>query len=367
MPANTKKVVGLFFGGRSGEHDVSLTSASSLLKEIDKDLFEVIPILITQTGKWFFVEDTDFLLKNTKEFICKEDYDTKKMFPVILDYTNPGVLISPSYSQKLPKLDIAFPLLHGIYGEDGIMQGFCHMGDLPCVGASLLGSALGFDKIIAKLLVEMKLIPVVPYLHFTKKEWKRNSEKITQDICSKLFLPVFVKPANSGSSVGITKVHEKGDLAKAVLEALLYDRKILVEKAIHCRELECAILGNHDANASVVGEVIPEREFYDYQAKYLEESSKIIIPAKIPTAISEKVREYSLKVFSILNCTGFARVDFLMDKKTNQLYFNEINTIPGFTPKSMFPMLWQACNVSYSELITRLLELAIEDFQDRNF
>jgi D-alanine-D-alanine ligase len=257
-------------------------------------------------------------------------------------------------------IDVLFPALHGQGGEDGSIQGLARLADLPCVGAGILGSALGMDKVSAKRLAATHGLPVVPFVEFTRADWDRAADEIRDEVVEKLTFPVFVKPSGAGSSVGITKVTDRAGLSDAVREAARYDYRMLVEQGIVARELEVAVLGNDEPQASVVGEIVPGREFYDYRDKYLQEGSRAIIPAEIPRQLEDAVRGMAIRAFRALDIAGMARVDFLLDRGNGDIYFNEVNTIPGFTPISMYPMLWQASGVSYRDLITRLVDLAIE-------
>lgn len=373
MKTSQKITVGLLFGGVSGEHEVSLTSASGVLKSIDRDRFEVVPILITRQGEWLWVEDPGFMLNAHDGLIQEKDYPQQGLISVVLDYTRPGKLIVVTKdkngrvrpSRFLPvKLDVIFPILHGPYGEDGTVQGLCVMAKLPCVGAGILGSAAGLDKVTMKALFAHAGLPVVPYLTFLLAEWQQREKELTQQIEDTLGYPVFIKPANGGSSVGVTKAKQRQQLKEAIELAGRFDRKIVAEKGLQVREVECAILGNDFPQASVVGEVVYEKEFYDYEAKYAAAATRVIIPAQLPQEVSETVRQLALRGFAAVDCAGFARVDFFIDKTTQKVYINEINTIPGFTTRSMFPSLWGACGISYPELITKLIELAIARFQE---
>jgi D-alanine-D-alanine ligase len=257
-------------------------------------------------------------------------------------------------------IDVLFPALHGQGGEDGSVQGLARLVDLPCVGAGILGSALGMDKISMKRVAATHEIPVVDFIELTRADWDLSADEIVDEIAEELIFPVFVKPSGAGSSVGITKVQDRDGIADAVRHAARYDYRMIVEQGIDARELEVAVLGNDDPQASVVGEIVPGREFYDYRDKYLQEGSRSIIPAEIPREVADAVRGMAVRAFRALDLSGMARVDFLLDRGNGNVYFNEVNTIPGFTPISMYPMLWRASGISYRDLITRLVDLAIE-------
>ncbi|MBU0492343.1 MAG: D-alanine--D-alanine ligase, partial [Chloroflexi bacterium] len=274
-------------------------------------------------------------------------------------------LIPGTRYEGIPRIDVAFPVLHGPYGEDGTMQGLLELADIPYVGAGVLGSALGMDKIAMKAAFAQHDLPIVPFLALKRKDWERDPEAMLDRVAARFGYPCFVKPANLGSSVGITKAHDRDELRAALALAAAYDRKMLAEESIDAREIECSVLGNDDPIASVPGEVIPSREFYDYAAKYVDEDSELLIPAPIGDERTRQVRELAVRAFLALDLAGMARVDFFLERGTDRLYLNEVNTIPGFTSISMYPKLWAASGVSYTELITRLIELALERHADK--
>lgn len=361
-----KKHVALLFGGRSTEHEVSLTSARSILQSADREKYNIIPVLITKKGQWFLVEKPDFLIENKSKLVTPSDYKDRVFPEIILDYTGSRKLIGLYDKQVMSqKIDVVFPILHGPYGEDGTVQGLCKLAGIPCVGAGILGSSVGLDKVAMKHIFVANKIPTLEFLHFSSYEWQTAKESILKQVALFPF-PLFVKPANAGSSIGVSKVHSQDELEIAIDKAFQVDRKILLEKAVDAREIECAILGNYKLKVSKLGEVIPSNEFYDYEAKYLEDASKTIIPDDIDKQIEKKIKDIAAKAFLALDCYGFSRVDFLLERGTNTIYLNEINTIPGFTPISMYPMLWKACGISYSELISQLIELAIEMYEMEN-
>jgi D-alanine-D-alanine ligase len=357
----SKLTVALLFGGKSGEHEVSLRSAASILKALNREKYNVIPIGITKEGHWR--SDPRFL---------------EAAFPQILENGSP-VLLPPEPAQnhflmQVPsdsksiaraKIDVVFPALHGTYGEDGTIQGLLDMADLPYVGAGVLGASVGMDKDVMKRLLQHAGVPVVDFLAFLDSQWHRHPAQIQEEIERLLSYPCFVKPANLGSSVGISKVRNRGELAPAVDLASQYDRKIIVEKGIDAREIECSVLGNDDPRASLPGEIIPSREFYDYEAKYIDETSRLLIPAPLEDSQTKTVQELAIKTFLVTECSGLARVDFFLEKTTQRIYVNEINTLPGFTSISMYPKLWEATGLSYSDLIDKLIQLAIERHQAR--
>ncbi|HET6963094.1 MAG TPA: D-alanine--D-alanine ligase family protein [Terriglobia bacterium] len=356
-----KLTVALLFGGKSGEHEVSLRSAASILKALDREKYHVIPIGITKDGQWR--SDPKFL---------------EAAFPEILSHGRP-VLLPPdplgnSLMQLLSdskaignqaKIDVVFPALHGTYGEDGTIQGLLDMANLPYVGAGVLGSSVGMDKDVMKRLLQHAGLPIVDFLMVLDHQWEGKKEAVRSAIGEKLGYPCFVKPANLGSSVGISKVKNAAALDSAMDLAAQYDRKIVIEKGLDVREIECSVLGNDDPIASLPGEIVPSNEFYDYESKYLDESSRLLIPAPLEESQTKAVQELATRTFLVTECSGLARVDFFLEKHTHQIYVNEINTLPGFTSISMYPKLWQATGLGYSELIDKLIQLAIERHQGR--
>jgi len=352
-----KKIrVGVLFGGRSGEHEVSLTSAASVIKALDPARYEVVPIGITREGKWLAGSAADRLLPGVLEHGAPVTPSVNPSGPKLIRLDARAA----STKQRAPSVDVVFPVLHGTFGEDGTVQGLLELADVPYVGAGVLGSAAGMDKDVMKRLFRDAGLPVVPWILVQRSEWEREPVRVGRLIKREIGFSLFVKPANLGSSVGITKVHHQEDLARAMKLAADYDRKILVEKAVDAREIECSVLGNDQPQASVPGEVVPINEFYDYEAKYEKEGSELIIPAKLAARQTRQVRDHSIRAFQAVDCCGMARVDFLLDRNTGKLWVNEINTIPGFTPISMYPKLWEASGLPYPQLIGRLIELALE-------
>ncbi len=356
-----KICVGILFGGRSGEHDVSLQSAASIIKALDSAKYQIVPIGITREGHWRAGRDA---LQPLAQYLEAGEPVTPSVDP-----TSPKLLaLNPSHqlSPSLPALDVVFPVLHGTFGEDGTVQGVLEMADVPYVGAGVLASAAGMDKDVMKRLFRDARLPIVPWELFLRADWESRPAAVRKRIESRLRYPVFVKPVNLGSSVGISKVHGRSELSAALDLAAQYDRKILVEKGINAREIECSVLGNDQPVASVPGEVVPVNEFYDYEAKYVKEGSKLVIPAKLDAGQRKQVREVAIRAFQAIDCAGMARVDFLVDRKTGRVYLNEVNTIPGFTSISMYPKLWEASGLPYARLLDRLIELALERHRDKS-
>ncbi len=349
--------VGVIFGGRSAEHEVSLVSASSIIGALDKKKYEIIPIGITPEGEWISSRDALKLLKEKKQF-----HNEGKVALLPEPTKNNFITITPKRSILSQKhLDVIFPVLHGTYGEDGTIQGLFELANIPYVGAGVLGSSVGMDKVITKQLCEQAGISVTPYIWFVTQEYAKYTKKILTAIEIKLGYPCFIKPANLGSSVGISKAHNRKQLVESIKLASKYDRKILVEKSIeHAREIEVSVLGNDDPIASVPGEIISSNEFYDYYAKYIDGKSNSIIPADLAKKVVKKIKDVAIQGFNAIECAGMARVDFLLTRRANKIYFNEINTIPGFTSISMYPKLWEATGIPYKKLLDRLIELAIE-------
>ena len=384
--------VGILFGGRSGEHEVSLLSAASVLNAIDKEKYDVVPIGITKEGRWLTAEHAENLLAGKLQIEPRNlragDPDMTEpaavlhrgeaaVFPPEPVHRDKGLVpfqadASPlrRASDRAINVDVIFPVLHGTFGEDGTIQGLLELADIPYVGAGVLGSAAGMDKDIMKSLFMAAGIPIVKHVTILRSAWERDSKKIEKLVSSKLKYPVFVKPANLGSSLGISKAHDRHELDSAIEEAARFDRKIVIEEGVggkkeKAREIECSVLGNDEAQASIPGEIVPIKEFYDYNAKYLDEGSKLIIPAKLTKTQTRKVQEMAVQAFKAVDGSGLARVDFLMDPKPGKIYLNEINTMPGFTSISMYPKLWAASGLAYSDLIDRLIQLAMERHEDK--
>jgi D-alanine-D-alanine ligase len=364
--------VGVIFGGRSGEHDVSITSAHAILTHIDRNRFEPIPIGITRDGAWLTGGNPLLQLASTSKLPLPdysdspEETTTNEQIDALVETQQAQELRSRTDTTWIQDLDVVFPVLHGPMGEDGTVQGMFELAGIPYVGSAVLGSAAAMDKITAKRLCENAGIPIVPWLSFNRRDWERSADDVAARIDREIGYPCFVKPSNMGSSVGVYKVHDAGELPDAVAGAGAYDRRLLVEQGVNARELEVSVLGNEDPISSIVGEVVPGHEFYDYEAKYVDDSSELLIPAPVAPEISDEVRRIAAEVFSLLDCAGLARVDCFLDRETEQVYFNELNTIPGFTPISMYPKLWEASGLPFDELISRLIELAIDRYHEQN-
>jgi D-alanine-D-alanine ligase len=345
--------VGVLFGGRSGEHEVSLVSAASVIRGLDPDKYEAVPIGISKEGHW--------LIGGAAQKMLPEVLKAGQRVVMAADPTDAALIpLDRSAGTGGQRLDVVFPVMHGTYGEDGTIQGLLDLAGLPFVGAGVLGSAIGMDKDVAKKLLQHAKIPVVPWVTVYRADWERNPAAVQKEIEKKFRYPVFVKPATLGSSVGMTKVHSRAELAPALNLASEFAMKILVERAVNAREIEVSVLGNHQPEASVPGEIVPHREFYDYTAKYLEEGTALIIPAKLKPAQVMKIQQLAVAAFRTLELSGMARVDFFLEKKGGKLFLNEVNTIPGFTSISMYPKLWEATGIPFRDLIDRLIALALE-------
>lgn len=356
----TKLRVGVLFGGRSGEHEVSLVSAASVIHALDRSKYDVIPIGITKEGKWI---SSNHVIQYLSEGTQPNEVIEAMLLP---DPSVAGIRLHDSKAAHVEHLDVIFPVLHGTFGEDGTIQGLLELANIPYVGAGVLGSALGMDKSAQKEIFKANNLPIVPSYSFRAKEFLGSPESVVSRVVGEIGFPCFVKPPNLGSSVGISKAEDERELFYAIEDALEYDRKVLIEKAVrHPREFECAVLGNDEAIASVVGEVIPSNEFYDYDAKYVDGKSATIIPADLPQEIANRVRAYSLTAFHAIDCEGMARVDFLLERGTENLFISELNTIPGFTSISMYPKLFEASGIPYPELLDRLISLALERHEEK--
>jgi D-alanine-D-alanine ligase len=356
--------VAILFGGRSGEHEVSLMSARSVIGAIDSNLYETYQIGITPDGRWvggdnaldaFTSDATDQLTPVT----LLPDPSRKTLYTI--DFENQQEVLKP-HSQ----IDVFFPVLHGTFGEDGTLQGLFEMAGVAYIGAGVLGSSIGMDKGIFKDVMKAHRIPVVETQVVLRNEISEYSETLIKRLENISPYPLFTKPANLGSSVGVTKCRSRSDLYEGLLEAARFDRRILVEKGINAREIEISVLGNDEPIASIPGEIRPAADFYSYEAKYHDDRSELFIPADIPQELSDQMRSDALKAYKAIDCSGMARVDFLMDKATGKYYLNEVNTIPGFTQISMYPKLWEATGLPYPDLINKLIQLALERRADRD-
>jgi len=348
--------VGILFGGKSAEHEVSIQSAKNIVNAINREKFEPVLIGLDKAGGWHPLDNPRSLL-NSRSFPPADCLPSKVQKITLLE-KNEALPTKTSISDALGELDVVFPVLHGPFGEDGTVQGLLKLLDIPFVGAGVLGSAIGMDKDVTKRLLRDAKIPTVKFV-VVKKDYIPKYEEITKELGS----PIFVKPANLGSSVGVSRVTTKSEYTKALNEAFDFDRKILIEEAIDGREVECSVLGNETPIASVPGEIVTKHDFFSYDAKYVDENgATTIIPAKVPSVTSKKIQDLAIKAFKVLGCEGMCRVDFFL-KRDGVLLVNEINTIPGFTNISMYPKLWEASGIPYSQLIERLINLALERHQ----
>lgn len=366
MPKKKLKI-GVIFGGRSGEHEVSIVSAQSVIKALDKNKYEVIPIGITKAGQWLAgPQAVNFLKAGMKKISFKSILapDPTEKGIISLKEEAKRRMISQSLAKRI---DVIFPVLHGTFGEDGTIQGLLELANIAYVGAGVLGSAVGMDKVIQKEIFKAGQLPIVKYDWFIATCWYHQRSNILRRLEKKLQYPMFVKPANLGSSVGISKVRNRKDLIKAVKLATQYDRKIIVEQGVNqAREIEVSVLGNDKPQASIPGEIIPSNEFYDYEAKYIDSKSKLEIPARLSKKVIKKVQNIALAAFRCLDLSGMARVDFFVTKNTNRVYLSEVNTIPGFTSISMYPKLWQASGLPYIKLLDKLIDLARQRHREKN-
>ena len=345
--------VGVLFGGRSCEHEVSVASAKSVLAAIDRQKYEVAMIGITKEGHWLGAPDASKMLGAGV-------VEGEGLVPVEVDQGGGGVVDAQG------KVDVVFPILHGPFGEDGTVQGLLELAGVPYVGAGVLAAAVGMDKQMMKRAFRAEGLPQLEYQVVLRQRWRQQPEMVRQELEAQLAYPVFVKPASLGSSVGVSRAVDGPSFKRAMDEAAAYDRKIIIEaEAADCREVECAVLGNEAPAASVLGEIVPGNEFYDYNAKYIDDNSQLIIPARLDAQTTEKVRQMALQAFGAVDGAGLARVDFFVGHKDNSIYINEINTLPGFTPISMYPKLWAASGIEYGALIDRLIQLALERHQER--
>ncbi len=370
MATRQKLRVGVIFGGRSGEHEVSLMSARSVIDEMDPSKYEIVQIGITHEGAWLVGDDAlSAMSKGVSAHL--------KPAAILPDPLHSGLylLAQEPVSEQIKlfsKLDVVFPVLHGTFGEDGTLQGLLELANLAYVGAGVLASSLAMDKSVCKEVLQSHGIPVVEWLVMTRREIEADINQAIERAQTMADFPLFVKPANLGSSVGVSKCSSRSDLHEGLIEAARFDRRILIERGVkNAREIEISVLGNEEPRASVPGEILPSRDFYSYEAKYIDERSELIIPAPLSPELAERVKEMALEAYRAIDCAGMARVDFLLEGEVpggepKQLYLSELNTIPGFTKISMYPKLWQASGLSYPDLIDRLIELAMRRKQDRD-
>jgi len=353
MNAQKRLRVGILFGGRSGEHEVSLASAASVIRALDPEKFEAVPIGISKDGRWLVgtgaVKMLSDVLKSGERVSLPPDPTSAALVPLAQGAGHPTVSV-----------DVVFPVLHGTFGEDGTVQGLLELAGLPYVGAGVLASAVGMDKDVQKRLFKEAGLPVVPFLVFHRSEWEKNRAKIIDQIKKKFRFPVFVKPATLGSSVGMSRVKAAGEIGSAMDLAAEFGLKIIVERGVNGREIEVSVLGNDEIQASIPGEIVPHREFYDYTAKYLENGTQLMIPAPLTKKQVSIFQDCAVRAFRAIDGAGMARCDFFLERSNGKIYVNELNTIPGFTSISMYPKMWEASGLPYSKLIDRLIELALE-------
>jgi D-alanine-D-alanine ligase len=362
--------IGVLFGGRSTEHEVSILSARSIIAAMDPQRFEAVPLYIDKNGRWLVGGSLKRLVSEDaarKYVYLPPDPTQHSLVPAKDGHGKeaPSPVPGEGRGGGLPPLDVIFPVFHGLNGEDGTIQGVLELANLPYVGAGVLGSALGLDKIYMKRAFAAAGLPIVDYLPVTRRQYERDPTAFITLVEERLGYPCFSKFANSGSSVGTTKAHDRAELVAGLRLAASFDRKLLVERAVDARELEVSVLGNDEPQASIVGEIVPAHEFYDYDAKYLDEGSRLVIPAALDGGVAEEVRALALRAFHAVDAAGMARVDFFMERRTSRVLVNELNTIPGFTRISMYPKLWEASGLSYPKLIERLVDLALERFNDK--
>jgi D-alanine-D-alanine ligase len=353
MTTSKKLRVGVIFGGRSGEHEVSLASAASVIRALDPEKYEAVPIGITKDGRW--------LVGTGAQKMLPEVLKSGERVSLPADPTSASLVpIAPSSGHPSITVDVMFPVMHGTFGEDGTIQGLLELAGLPYVGAGVLASSVGMDKDVQKRLFAEAGLPIVPFIVVRRSEWEHQRATVIKAIKKKFKFPLFVKPATLGSSVGMTRVKAAHELGAAIDTAAEFGLKIMVEKAVTAREIEVSVLGNDDVKASIPGEILPHREFYDYTAKYLEQGTRLLIPAPLKKKQVETFQEYAVRAFKAIDGTGMARCDFFLENKTGMVFINELNTIPGFTSISMYPKMWEASGLPYTKLIDRLIELAFE-------
>ncbi|NJN79246.1 MAG: D-alanine--D-alanine ligase [Anaerolineales bacterium] len=363
----TKKLrVAVLFGGRSGEHDVSLMSARSVLSVLDAKRYEVIQVGITLDGNWLTGENV------LEVFESGDTKDLNRVIPPTEPASRQSVFVTRSTKtgeklETLSAIDVFFPVLHGPFGEDGTIQGLFELADVAYVGAGVVGSSVGMDKGIFKDVMRANGIPIVESILVLRSDIEKDMNAVIEKAEGMGAYPFFTKPANLGSSVGISKCNSRSDLAEGLMDAARYDRRILIEKGVgNVREVECSVLGNEEVQVSVCGEVLPSREFYSYESKYIDGTSGLIIPSQMPSEITEKIREYAIRAYKAIDCAGMARADFFVETETKKIYINELNTLPGFTSISMYPKLWQASGMTYAHLVDKLIELALERKSQRD-
>ena len=353
MTSQNRLRIGILFGGRSGEHEVSLASAASVIRALDPTKYEAVPIGIAKDGRWLVGTGAMKLLadvlKSGERVVLPADPTAGALVP-----------LGSGSGRSSTSVDVIFPVLHGTFGEDGTIQGLLELAGLPYVGTGVLASSVGMDKDVQKRLFEQAGLPIVSFVAVRRSEWEADRDGVTRLVRKKFKFPLFVKPATAGSSLGMTRVKNVNDIGPALDLAAEFALKIIVERAVTAREIEVSVLGNHEIGASIPGEIVPHREFYDYAAKYLEQGTQLVIPAKLSKKQVATFQKYAVRAFRAIDGTGMARCDFFLEKRTNKIFINELNTIPGFTSISMYPKLWEASGLPYPKLIDRLIELAIE-------
>jgi D-alanine-D-alanine ligase len=359
--SNSRKIrVAVVFGGRSDEHDVSLRSAQTIMNALHPDRYDVVPLGITREGRWIANGDPmEALVAESPMFHLQSGEQTSKSSPngAIAPVVGADALMPGGVTDAV---DVVFPALHGPMGEDGTVQGMLALAGVPYVGTGVLGSAVAMDKAMTKVVLTQAGIPQLPWMMVMRRDWEQEPDVVETRIADEIGFPCFTKPANLGSSVGISKVHDASELGEALRQAAHFDRKIVVEKGVDGQELEISVLGNDDPIVSVAGEIRPRGEFYDYTAKYLDDTAELIIPAEIAPEVQTRLEEYAARAFKALDLAGLARVDFFLERGTGEIFLNEVNTLPGFTSISMYPMLWEASGMPLQDLVDRLIQLALE-------
>ncbi len=353
--------VGVLFGGRSGEHEVSLQSAQAVMDNLKRAGYDVVPIGITREGRWLVSGDPLAALSSGET----RDERGATMLPEpghrgLVSLGADRAIAADGEMAHVGALDVVFPVLHGTYGEDGTVQGLLDLANVPYVGSGVLGSAVGMDKVVQKILWRGLGLPVVDFVWTTRRRWEARPQAEMDQVEAALPYPCFTKPANLGSSVGVRKVRTRAELREGLDEAARYDGRLLVERGVDAREVECSVLGNEEPMASVVGEIVPNADFYSYRAKYLDSGARAVIPAPIPPEAADRIRRLAIEAFVAIGASGLARVDFFLERGTDRVYLNEINTMPGFTSISMYPKLWEASGIDFPSLVDRLVKLALE-------
>ena len=352
-----KKKIGLLFGGRSGEHEVSLVSAGNIAKSFDTELFEIVPLFISRSGNWYGPIPAEEIATAKEEQYAD--------LQVTLAAQPGGILLSAKDGHEICRLDAVFPIVHGTYGEDGVTQGLLELADIPYAGAGVTGSAVCMDKVVMRKILAYHNIPQVQFTTVLRSQIEQDMNAAIQAVESVLDYPVFIKPANGGSSVGINKAKDADELAEALRIAAKYDRKVLVEQGVTVREIEVSVMGNEQPMVSQPGEICSSNEFYDYKAKYVDNKSVAVIPANLPPETIARIQELAVETYLALECEGFARVDFFVEEGTGNIYLNEVNSLPGFTDISMYPKMWEQAGISTTELLTRLIAYAEARHEDR--